>query len=273
MLSVVGGNDESGRSVSLAEGADECGPGVAGAEGARSRIEAVAGFGKAGPVPAGGGSSRRRARSRCRLGSIDGGGRRACPPRAGRGSPRESSGTEGGQHPPREFGGLGFAQGFGDRGVAEFVVFEAHDAVGDQGIGREPCEQLEYPRQVRSQPVGVELPSGEPGLIADGVADQLCLGYAAGAPLEACATSGAPVPAAFASNRRRNPRRARRAAGRSTCVRLSVRACPVVWWGRRAARRGLRANRVSFCARTATSWASGAAAAVMLTAYARGMGN
>ena len=31
--SVVGGNDEARRSVSLSEGADECGPGVAGTEG------------------------------------------------------------------------------------------------------------------------------------------------------------------------------------------------------------------------------------------------
>src|SRR5215207_7318591 len=52
--SVVGGNDESRRSVSLPKGACECGPGVTGAEGTRSRIEAVAGFGKARPAPRGG---------------------------------------------------------------------------------------------------------------------------------------------------------------------------------------------------------------------------
>ena len=52
--SVVGGNDKSRRSVSLSEGADERGPGVAGTKGARQWIEAVAGFGKACPVPGGG---------------------------------------------------------------------------------------------------------------------------------------------------------------------------------------------------------------------------
>src|ERR1700752_3302480 len=54
MRSVVGGDDESRRSVSLSERAHQRGPGVAGAEGARKRIEAVARFGKAGPVPVGG---------------------------------------------------------------------------------------------------------------------------------------------------------------------------------------------------------------------------
>src|SRR4029077_7862771 len=48
--------------------------------------------------------------------------------------PAGSAGTERCQHPPRDFGGLGFTQRLGDRGVTEFVMFEAHDPVGGKGI-------------------------------------------------------------------------------------------------------------------------------------------
>ena len=40
-------------------------------------------------------------------------------------------------------------------------MFRAHDAVGDQRIVGEPGEQLEYPREIRSDPVGFEFPTGK----------------------------------------------------------------------------------------------------------------
>jgi hypothetical protein len=52
--SVVGGNYKSRRPTSLSECAGECRPGIAGTEGTRLRIEAVARFGKTGPIPGGG---------------------------------------------------------------------------------------------------------------------------------------------------------------------------------------------------------------------------
>src|SRR6476469_4598181 len=53
--------------------------------------------------------------------------------------PAGGSGAERGQHPPRDFGGLGFTQRLGDRGVTKFVMFEAHDPVGGKGIRGEAC--------------------------------------------------------------------------------------------------------------------------------------
>ena len=54
MSSVVGGDDESSRPVALTESTDKRGAGVTGTKCTRSRIEAVAGFEKSGPVPIGG---------------------------------------------------------------------------------------------------------------------------------------------------------------------------------------------------------------------------
>ena len=214
MGSVVGGNDQSRRWVSLSEGADERGPGVAGTEVTRLRIEAVAGFGKSGPVPVGG---RGRVHSRnfgARWNRSTAQGRRACRRRTGQCSRREAQAPSevSIRHAISVVLGLRSASAIEESPSSSCWRRMIRSAASGSDVKRANNSSIRG-RSGRSRPPSncqagnhVWLPTALP--ISLPRLRSRCTA-------KAYAPSTAPVRPASVSNHRRSPRRARRGADRS----------------------------------------------------------